>query len=87
MLVPTGALTVAADATLGFDIFSVRRRGVIVANKAFAALDVGGVPGFYRINQLTGQAILIGEFGDLAVSDIAIRLRQAQPPEPQPPSP
>jgi hypothetical protein len=83
VLVATGALTVVADAPVGFDIFSVRRRGVIVANNAFAVLDVGGVPGFYRINQLTGQAILIGEFGDLAVSDIAIRLRQP----PSPPSP
>ena len=46
----------------------------------FPVLDVAGVPGFYRINLLTGQAILIGEFGDLAVSDIAIRLRQ--PPSP-----
>jgi hypothetical protein len=53
---------------------------VIVANKAFAAFDVGGAPGFYRINQLTGQAILIGEFGELAVSDIAIRLRQPRSP-------
>ena len=76
VLVATGALTVAADAPVGFDISSVRRRGVIVANRAFAVLDVGGVPGFYRINLLTGQAILIGEFADLAVSDIAIRLRQ-----------
>ena len=82
-LVATGALSVAADAPVGFDIFSVRRRGVIVANKAFAVLDVAGVPGFYRIDQLTGQAILIGEFADLAVSDIAIRLRQP----PSPPSP
>ena len=83
VLVPTGALTVAADAPVGFDIFSVRRRGVIVANKAFAVLDVGGAPGFYRIDQLTGQTILIGDFADLAVSDIAIRLRQP----PSPPSP
>jgi hypothetical protein len=80
VLVPTGALGVAAEAPVGFDIISVRRRGVVVANNAFAVLDVGGVPGFYRINLLTGQAILIGDFGDFAVSDIAIRLRQ--PPSP-----
>jgi hypothetical protein len=85
VLVPTGGLTVTvtADAPVGFDIASVRRRGVIVANRAFAVLDVGGVSGFYRINLLTGQAILIGEFADLAVSDIAIRLRQP----PSPPGP
>ena len=76
VLVATGALTVDADTLVGFDIFSVRRRGVIVANNAFAALDATGAPAFYRINQLTGQAILIGDFGALFVSDIAVRLRQ-----------
>jgi hypothetical protein len=80
VLVATGALTLTTDPVVGFDIFSVRRRGVIVANKAFAVLDVAGAPAFYRVNQLTGQAILIGDFGDLIVSDIAIRLRQ--PPTP-----
>ncbi len=80
VLVATGALTVDADTPVGFDIFSVRRRGVIVANKAFAALTADGAPGFYRINPLTGQAILIGDFGDFTVDDIAVRLRR--PPSP-----
>jgi hypothetical protein len=80
VLVATGALTVDAGTPLGFDIFSVVRRGVIVANNAFAALDVTDGPAFYRINPLTGQAILIRDFGGLAVSDIAVRLRR--PPSP-----
>jgi hypothetical protein len=81
-LVATGLLTVDADTPVGFDIFSVVRQGVVVANNGFAVLSVGGSPGFYRINQLAGQAILIGDFGDFLVSDIAVRLRQPQPPAP-----
>jgi Domain of unknown function (DUF4394) len=82
VLVATGALTVDVDADtpVGFDISSVRRRGVIVADRAFAALTVDGASGFYRINPLTGRAILIGDFGDFTVDDIAVRLRQ--PPSP-----
>jgi Domain of unknown function (DUF4394) len=80
VLIATGTLTVDADTPVGFDTSSVRRRGVIVADRAFAALTVDGASGFYRINPLTGQAILIGEFGDFTVDDIAIRLRQ--PPSP-----
>jgi hypothetical protein len=81
VLVATGALTVGdADTLLGFDIFSVVRRGVIVFNNGFASLDATGSPAFYRVNLLTGQAILINDFGAFFVNDIAVRLRQ--PPSP-----
>jgi Domain of unknown function (DUF4394) len=78
-LFPTGSLTVDAGPTVGFDIFSVESDGVVVANNAFASLDVTGSPAFYRINPVTGQAILIGDFGDNVVTDIAVRLRQPSP--------
>jgi Domain of unknown function (DUF4394) len=82
-LVATGLLTVDADTTVGFDIYTRLRKGVAVANNAFATLVVNGATGFYRVNQLTGAAILIGNFGggktdDFSdpVIDIAIPLKQ-----------
>jgi Domain of unknown function (DUF4394) len=82
-LVATGLLTVDADATVGFDIYTRLRKGVAVGNDAFATLAVDGTTGFYRVNQLAGTAILIGnfsrhktdDFGD-PVIDIAIPLEQ-----------
>ena len=46
-----------------------------INNSGFASLVVGGVPGFYRVNFLTGQAFLIDYFRD-PVIDIAIPLNQ-----------
>ena len=61
-LVATGKLTVAADPTVGFDNYTQLRKGVAVANNAFATLVVNGTTGFYRINLLAGTAILIDNF-------------------------
>jgi hypothetical protein len=82
-LVATGLLTVDADTPVGFDNYTQLRKGVAVANNAFATLVVGGSTGFYRVNLLAGTAILIDnfshdksdDFGD-PVIDIAIALRQ-----------
>ena len=82
-LVATGLLTVDAGSTVGFDNYTQLRKGVAVANNAFATLVVNGTTGFYRVNLLTGTAILIDNFsGDLTddfsdpVIDIAIPLDQ-----------
>ena len=74
-LVATGLLTVDADTPVGFDIYTELQDGTAINNSGFASLVVGGVPGFYRVNFLTGQAFLIDYFGD-AVIDIAIPLNQ-----------
>jgi uncharacterized protein DUF4394 len=74
-LVATGSLTVDPDTSVGFDIYSRLRDGVAITNSGFASLVVGGVSGFYRINLVTGQAILIDSFGE-AMLDIAIPLNQ-----------
>jgi len=74
-LVATGLLTVDADTPVGFDIYTELQNNVAINNSGFASLVVGGVPGFYRVNFLTGQAFLIDYFGD-AVIDIAIPLNQ-----------
>jgi Domain of unknown function (DUF4394) len=82
-LVATGFLTVDADTPVGFDIYTRLRRGMAVANNAFATLVVKGRTSFYRINQLAGTAVLIGNFSrdkrdDFSdpVVDIAIPLKQ-----------
>jgi hypothetical protein len=74
-LVPTGMLTVDADTPIGFDIYTTLQDGVAINNSGFASLVVGGVPGFYRVNFLTGQAFLIDYFRDQVI-DIAIPLNQ-----------
>ena len=71
----TGLLTVDPDTPVGFDIYTRLPDGVAITNSGFASLVVGGVTGFYRINFLTGQAILIDYFPE-AVIDIAIPLHQ-----------
>jgi hypothetical protein len=55
-LVDVGALGVNADGVNGFDITTGN-------NTAFAALQVGGATGLYRINLTTGAATLIGQIG------------------------
>ena len=74
-LVATGMLTVDADSPVGFDIYTELQNNVAINNSGFASLVVGGVPGFYRVNFLTGQAFLIDYFRD-PVIDIAIPLNQ-----------
>jgi hypothetical protein len=74
-LIATGKLGADAGAAAGFDVYTGLRGGVAVSNWGFAALTVGGTPGFYRVNLLTGQAIPIGPLGD-AVTDIALPLDQ-----------
>jgi hypothetical protein len=74
-LVATGQLTVDPDTAVGFDFYTDLRDDVAFNNRGFASLVVGGVSGFYRVNVLTGQAILIGNFND-SVVDIAIPLDQ-----------
>jgi hypothetical protein len=82
-LVATGLLNVDADATVGFDIYTQLRKGMAVANNAFATLVVRGRTGFYRVNLLAGTATLIDKFSrdktdDFSdpVIDIAIPLKQ-----------
>jgi hypothetical protein len=74
-LVPVGQLTVDPDTAVGFDIYSRLQDGVAITNSGFASLVVGGVNGFYRINFVTGKAILIDALG-AAMIDIAIPLNQ-----------
>ena len=82
-LVATGLLTVDADTPVGFDIYTQLRKGMAVANNAFATLVVRGRTGFYRVNLLAGTATLIDNFSrdktdDFSdpVIDIAIPLKQ-----------
>jgi hypothetical protein len=75
ILAATGQLTADPDTAVGFDIYTRLQDGVAITNSGFASLVVGGVTGFYRINFVTGKAILIDAFG-AAVIDIAIPLNQ-----------
>ena len=70
-LAPTGQLTVDADAPIGFDIYTTQQKGVAIDNDGFASLIVGAVPGFYRVNLLTGQASLIDYLNECFI-DVAI---------------
>lgn len=74
-LVATGQLTVDPDSAVGFDIYTDLRHGKALNNRSFASLVVGGQSGFYRVNFLTGQVVLIGYFYDTVI-DIAIPLNQ-----------
>jgi hypothetical protein len=74
-LVATGQLTVNPDTPVGFDIYTTLENGVAINNYGFASMVVDGVPGFYRLNFVTGKALLIDLFSD-AVIDIAIPLNQ-----------
>jgi uncharacterized membrane protein (UPF0136 family) len=74
-LVAVGSLTVDPNTPVGFDIYTDLKDGVAFNNRGFASLLVGGVSGFYRVNILTGQALLIGTFKDKVI-DIAIPLNQ-----------
>jgi len=74
-LVATGQLTVNPDTPVGFDIYTTLENGVAINNHGFASMVVDGVPGFYRVNFVTGKAFLIDLFSD-AVIDVAIPLNQ-----------
>lgn len=75
LLAPTGALTVDAEAPIGFDIYTALLNGKAVRNSGFASLTVGGLSGLYRINLTTGEANFVGSFFNNVV-DIAIPLNQ-----------
>jgi hypothetical protein len=75
ILVATGKLGFDAAPGAGFDIYSRTRRGVTVANRAFASLAANGKYAFYSIQLTTGQAVRIGGFRE-PVIDIAIPLNQ-----------
>ena len=74
-LVAVGQLTVDPDTAVGFDIYTRLQDGAAITNSGFASLVVGGVTSLYRLNFVTGKAILIDAFG-AAVIDIAIPLNQ-----------
>jgi hypothetical protein len=74
-LTPTGKLTVDTGRITAFDVYSVLKSGAAVRNVGFAALLVDSLRGFYRVDLLTGRAILIGPLENSLV-DIAIPLDQ-----------
>lgn len=76
-LAPTGSLTVTADAgtDAGFDIYSVLRGDVTVAQRALAALTVDGQAMLYEVDLLTGKAKARSRIGANVV-DIAVPLTQ-----------
>jgi hypothetical protein len=76
ILAPTGKLGVDTGKQVGFDIYSDLVNGLTVGNRAFAALVVNGVDGFYQIDLLTGKATLIGNITNRHIVDIAIPLNQ-----------
>lgn len=76
-LAATGSLTVTADAgtDAGFDIYSVLRGDVTVAQRALAALTVDGQAMLYEVDLLTGKAKARSRIGANVV-DIAVPLTQ-----------
>lgn len=70
-----GALTVDADAQVGFDIYSTLKNGATVRNHGYASLMMGGTTSLYRINLLTGKASWISDLS-LPLVDIALPLDQ-----------
>lgn len=73
-LVATGKLGVTPSAA-GFDIYSVLRNNVTVAQRALAAMVTGGSATLYDVDLLTGAASARGTLG-AGVVDIAIPLNQ-----------
>jgi hypothetical protein len=74
-LVATGKLGTDVGPAAGFDIYSTLERGVTIANRGLAVLNVNGEYCLYRINVLTGAATYVGSFKGEVV-DIAIPLNQ-----------
>jgi hypothetical protein len=75
VLFATGKLGLDTGSPIGFDVYSTLRNGVAIRNAGFASLSAGGARGFYRVDLLTGAAILIGRLGDDVV-DVAAPLDQ-----------
>ena len=75
ILAATGKLVADAEGPVGFDVYSTLRDGTTIRNAGFAALSVGGTTGFYRVDVLTGEAVLIGALG-AGVVDVAAPLDQ-----------
>lgn len=72
-LVASGSLGVDAVGAGGFDIYSVVRGNVTVAQRALASAAVGGVVGLYDVDLLTGRATSRGAIGGTSpVVSIAI---------------
>lgn len=74
-LVATGKITVDAGSDVGFDIFTSISGAATTGNVAFASLVVGGQPGLYDVNLLTGKATLLGALASPLVG-LAIPLDQ-----------
>jgi len=72
-LSPTGKLGVDAGTDAGFDVYSDLRNGKTSSVTGFAALQVGGRSALYRVNLITGEASLRGQF-PLPVTDLAVAL-------------
>jgi hypothetical protein len=75
VLFPTGKLGVDAVGPVGFDVYSTVRGGVTVRNAGFAAMNVEGSQGFYRVDLLTGAAVRIGKLA-ANVIDVAAPVEQ-----------
>jgi hypothetical protein len=73
-LVATGKLGVAPQGG-GFDIYSVLRGNVTVAQRALAALSVDGATALHDVDLLTGRARVLGQLPG-QVTDIALPLNQ-----------
>jgi hypothetical protein len=74
-LAATGKLGIDAQAPVGFDVYSVVRRGKVVRNLGFAVIGVPQGTGFYRIELTTGAAIFIAPVG-ASVVDVAAPIDQ-----------
>ncbi|MGW6414813.1 DUF4394 domain-containing protein [Streptomyces sp. NPDC055055] len=73
-LAPTGALGVNAGPSAGFDIYYQASNS---SNRGFAALSTGGKQRFYKVNALTGNAVLVGDFpAARQVVDVALPFNQ-----------
>ena len=73
-LVATGKLGVAPLGG-GFDIYSVLRGNVTVAQRSLAALSVDGATALHDVDLLTGRARMLGQL-PAQVTDIALPLNQ-----------
>ncbi len=77
-LMATGKLTVDVPSATGFDIYSVLRDGITVANRALATAPAAdGSVELYSVDVLTGKAQPRGKLAaGLSVVDIAVPLSQ-----------
>lgn len=76
-LTATGKLGVAVDGPAGFDIYSRQNGGTTVGNTGYASLVADGRARFFRVDLLTGRAILLGTFTQQdKVVDIAVPVNQ-----------